>query len=119
MGAGNPINLITGNKYQKHTDYQSPSSRLSWQRHYNSSNSAYDFGMGRGWAATFLASLQFRNQNGAALVQGNGRRINFREPVTINNPDGTTRLLWQAFAPSDGTLHNDFSSTSTSQAPPF
>ena len=29
-GVGNPINLITGNKYQKHTDYQSPSSRLSW-----------------------------------------------------------------------------------------
>jgi len=44
------VNLITGNKYQKQTDYQSPSSRLSWQRHYNSSNSVYDFGMGRGWA---------------------------------------------------------------------
>jgi len=106
-GVGNPINLITGNKYQKHTDYQSPSSRLSWQRHYNSSNSAYDFGMGRGWAATFLASLQFRNRQGAALVQGNGRRINFREPTTVINPDGTEGLVWQAFAPSDGTLHID------------
>jgi len=105
--AGNPINLITGNKYQKHVDYQSPASHLSWQRHYNSSNSAYDFGMGRGWAATFLASLQYRNRGGAALVQGNGRRINFREPTTVNDADGTDRLVWKAFAPSDGTLHID------------
>ena len=104
-GVGNPINLITGNKYQKQVDYQSPSSRLSWQRHYNSSNSIYDFGMGRGWAATFLASLQFQNREGAALVQGNGRRINFREPSIVNSADGTQRLLWQAFAPSDGNLH--------------
>jgi len=74
-------------------------------RHYNSSNSAYDFGMGRGWAATFLANLQFRNRQGAALVQGNGRRINFREPTTVIDPDGTERLVWQAFALSDGTLH--------------
>lgn len=104
---GNPINLITGNKYQKHSDYQSPASRLSWQRHYNSSNSAFDFGMGRGWAASFLAGLQFRNRQGAALVQGNGRRINFRAPVTVEAPDGTSRLIWQAFTASDGTLHVD------------
>jgi len=61
--------------------------------------------MGRGWAATFLASLQYRNSQGAALVQGNGRRINFREPTTVDTPDGTSRQIWQAFAPGDGSLH--------------
>ena len=66
-GAGNPINLITGNKYQKHTDYQSPSSRLSWQRHYNSSNSAYDFGMGRGWACLLYTSPSPRDQRGSRM----------------------------------------------------
>ncbi len=104
---GNPINLITGNKYQNDTDIKLNSSRLGWQRHYNSANANYDFGLGRGWSATFLVLLQSINNNGAALLQSNGRRVLFDAPTQTTATDGQSRYVWKATTPSDGTLHTE------------
>jgi len=103
----NPINLITGNKYQRETDFQSPSTHLAWQRHYNSANAMYDFGLGRGWSATFLAGLQTRNANGASLVQSNGRRILFGPAKSVLNAEGEPVYTWHAHMPTDGILQTD------------
>ena len=55
---GNPISLITGNKYQRETDFKLANSRLSFHRHYNSRNTDFNFGFGRGWTTTYSANLK-------------------------------------------------------------
>lgn len=104
---GNPVNLITGNKYQSETDFRSSATRLVWSRHYNSANAQFDFGLGRGWSATFLALLQTRNNEGASLVQSNGRLVQFKPPVSYHNEAGETSNRWHAHQPSDGILHSE------------
>ncbi len=104
---GNPINLITGNKYQNDTDIQLSNSRLTWQRHYNSANAPYDFGLGRGWSATFLATLQTVSTKGATLIQSNGRLVLFKPPENLSPDDASKNLVWEAVTPSDGTLYAD------------
>lgn len=80
---GNPISLITGNKYQRETDYQLAGSRLSFHRHYNSRNTDFNFGYGRGWTSTFGATLKrviepgSDNISGYQIIQGDGRLLQF------------------------------------------
>ena len=107
---GNPINLITGNKYQHESDVSIPGSHLGWTRHYNSANANYDFGLGRGWSATFLANLQHARNASAALLQSNGRRVLFGPRQTRIDAEGNNLSFWQAILPSDGTLtkHGDY-----------
>ncbi len=104
---GNPVNLITGNKYQNEKDLAIPGSQLTWQRHYNSANAAYNFGLGRGWTGTYQTSLASINAKGAAILQSNGRRIEFRAIADSTSADGETINSWHASTPSDGRLHVD------------
>ncbi len=106
VNVGNPINLITGNKYQRELDFRSTSTRLTWQRHYNSANANFNFGLGNGWSATYLASLQSITNDSAAVLQSNGRRIEFRAATTEHSNSGESEStnLWKAALPSDGTL---------------
>ena len=60
---GNPLHPGTGNKYQKETDYLSPTGNLELTRHYNSRfleampNPPEDHGLGMNWSMTYSRQL--------------------------------------------------------------
>ena len=82
---GNPINVITGNKYQYELDYQSVSSGLSLTRHYNSSLTAYDTGLGPGWRHTYQVVLTRVSTVQLDIVQSDGRLIHFYKDTGTTN----------------------------------
>ncbi len=49
---GNPLDLITGNKFQREVDYAIPGHELVFNRHYNSLNADWNIGIGQGWHHT-------------------------------------------------------------------
>ena len=82
-GAGNPIDLATGNKYRGeldlHIDAHLP---LVFARHYNSRN-RYDAVLGVGWSHSFetrLVAVTVKGRKELQVIQGDGRRIVF-EPL--------------------------------------
>ncbi len=95
---GNPINLITGNKYQREVDFQVPGSELSFTRHYNSGNSGTNLGYGHGWSSTYSVVLYGAGETGFDILQSNGRLIRFRQALT----DADGRVGYRAHNPSDG-----------------
>ena len=102
---GNPIELITGNKYQRETDFEAMGSALGFHRHYNSANGDHDTGLGHGWSNTFSTTL-FRaggtddEPAGLEILQGNGRRLHFRN-VRV---DADGRRVYRTATPSDGRI---------------
>ena len=97
---GNPINLMTGNKFQKEADFALPGEKLSFNRLYNSANADSNLGLGQGWHHSYAVSL-FDSGNGTReIVQSNGSRIRF-------TPDGTDEQgqpLMRGSAPNYGYL---------------
>lgn len=100
--AGNPVDVVTGNKYERHLDVALPhaqSSSLSpegladafglprddtlnllFARHYNS-RSDFALSLGRGWSHSFetrLARLVRAGRVELQIVQADGRRLVFR-----------------------------------------
>ncbi|WP_316365449.1 phospholipase effector Tle1 domain-containing protein [Candidatus Thiodiazotropha sp. CDECU1] len=75
---GNPIHVVTGNKYQQEPDL-SPlpgSLGLLFKRHYNS-HSKYKGPLGYGWSHSYDLSLQSEGE-GYRLRQSDGRVIHFQ-----------------------------------------
>ena len=110
---GNPINLITGNKYQRVPDYQAGNSYLSWTRHYNSGNADYNIGLGYGWTHDFAATLIAQSPTRMDIVQGNGRRLRFHRSIpseaaqaASTGPAATTAMnrVFIAATPTDGYI---------------
>ena len=97
-GVGNPINLITGNKFQKETDLSALPGVLGLEivRYYNSKY-ARDYApniLGRGWKLSYETVLYVR-PGALHIVQADGKRISFdRDP---KNPS-----LCSTFDPSRG-----------------
>jgi RHS repeat-associated protein len=96
QGAGNPINVITGNKYQQEADLPALPGVLGLEivRHYNSSQSdpRTPPGItGRGWKLSYETDL-YPIGNTLQIVQADGTRIIFiRDPknpsqCATNNP---------------------------------
>lgn len=83
LGAGNPIHLATGNKYQQETDLPSMAGApgLEIVRHYNSRNPR-SAGFGPGWSLSYDARL---HRVGATwqIAQPDGSRVLFQ-----GGPDG-------------------------------
>jgi len=76
---GNPINLVTGNKFQQETDISALSGKLglSFRRYYNSTSAGLDIGLGSGWRHHYQLQAQ-RHKNGEISVkQADGRRVVF------------------------------------------
>ena len=98
-GVGNPISVITGNKFQKEVDFKASGgvASLVLRRYYNSLNLQNDLGLGLGWSHSFDARLKgSRDHKALQINQGDGRRIVFRiDPNTH---------LYRALAPSDGFI---------------
>lgn len=85
QGAGNPINVITGNKYQQEVDLPALPGVLGLEvvRHYNSSQSDPRTPpgiLGRGWRLSYETDL-YPIGNTLQIVQADGARIIFvRDP---------------------------------------
>ena len=72
---GNPIHVLTGNKYQREMDVQLPRLGLGFVRHYNS-RSRHRGALGVGWTHGFETRLRDEGDR-IVLWQGDGRRIDF------------------------------------------
>lgn len=102
IGAGNPINVITGNKYQRETDMPALPGVLGLElvRHYNSAFSSphHPNGLaGRGWRLSYETELHAVGGT-IQIVQADGSRIIFdRDP---RNPG-----VCSSADPAHGTLN--------------
>src|SRR5690554_1231972 len=77
LAAGNPVHLVTGNKYQQDIDLPpNPSAPgLELIRHYNAMDRRTSV-LGRGWALSYDTRL-YRGKTGWQIVQAEGGRISF------------------------------------------
>ena len=73
----NPIDVVTGNKYQHRLDYRAFGSRLAFSRHYNTAQTDVDLGLGRGWRHDYDVSLARIDETGLRVFQSDGRQIDF------------------------------------------
>jgi len=81
VGAGNPINVITGNKYQREVDMPALPGVLGLEivRHYNSSLSGprtRPGALGRGWRLSYESSL-YVTPTGITVDQADGSQVMF------------------------------------------
>lgn len=97
LSVGNPIHVVTGNKYQAETDLAPLPGALglSFVRHYNSDTASHAGVMGAGWRHSYEASL--RTSAGAIeILQSDGRIVRF---VTTDD-----RARFDALRASDGKV---------------
>jgi len=74
----NPVDVITGSKVERRTDWQAFGSRLAFERHYHSGQGGANRGLGGGWRHGLDLSLMRRPGGaGLRLEQGDGRAIDF------------------------------------------
>jgi hypothetical protein len=99
-GVGNPIDLITGNKYRHELDFRSAATvPLVFARHYNSRN-RHAGPLGVGWSHSFetrLAQVGGPGGDTLQLVQGDGRRI-------VYERDAARRGRWRTADVTQGTI---------------
>ncbi len=101
VGAGNPINVITGNKYQREVDMAALPGVLGLEivRHYNSvfSSPSHSNGItGRGWKLSYETDL-YAIGSTLQIVQADGTRVIF-------NRDARSPSLCASANPADGTV---------------
>ena len=101
QGAGNPINVITGNKYQREEDLPALLGVLGLEivRHYNSVYSTPGTAtgiLGRGWKLSYETDL-YAIGNTLQIVQADGTRILF-------NRSADNRSLCSTADPAHGIL---------------
>ncbi len=93
---GNPINPLTGNKYQREQDFPTING-LELIRHYNS-YSTLNLGFGIGWASNLIGKRLLFGESNIVVIDANGHM----EPWTevngewISDPDSQIRLLYTA-----------------------
>ncbi|HEU4603457.1 MAG TPA: DUF6765 family protein, partial [Steroidobacteraceae bacterium] len=82
LSVGNPIHVVTGNKYQHEVDIAPLPGPLglSFSRHYNSELSNRAGVLGAGWRHSFEARVQVTRDDAPELklIQADGREITFR-----------------------------------------
>ncbi len=102
VGAGNPINIMTGNKYQREVDMAPLAGVLGLEiiRHYNSAFSLPHHSnnvVGRGWKLSYETELHVTGRS-FQIIQADGARLIFhRDP---NNPSACASVN-----PADGVLN--------------
>ncbi len=84
---GNPIDVVSGNKYQRDIDYKAFNSGLTLVRHYNSSLGDYDTGFGQGWRHTYQVFLTRPEPGKLNIVQSDGRLIEFTQLPGTQEPN--------------------------------
>ena len=86
---GNPVDLTTGNKYQRGDDYRALDSPLMFSRHYNSSLVDHDVGLGRGWRHSYDVVLTQASDGSYRIVQSDGRELRFAADASEASNDST------------------------------
>lgn len=78
LSVGNPIHVVTGNKYQKETDLASLPGELglTFVRHYNSDATGHAGVLGAGWRHSYEASVRI-DGDALDLWQADGRHLRF------------------------------------------
>ena len=98
---GNPIHLISGNKYKRQEDLPALPGELGLEftRHYNS-GIEINRGLGVGWSHTYDLQLQTqsvapKDSTSIRLIQSDGRIITFHRPesAVASNAPLTTRFI--------------------------
>jgi len=89
VGAGNPINVITGNKYQREIDMAPLPGVLGLEivRHYNSALSgpqARPGALGRGWRLSYESAL-YLTATGVQIDQPDGSKVLFGKDLGSHN----------------------------------
>jgi hypothetical protein len=84
-GAGNPINLTNGNKYQMEVDLPALPGELGVEivRHYNSANRHVLGQLGTGWRLSYETDLYVVGQT-VQILQADGARLIFK--IDPKNP---------------------------------
>lgn len=81
-GAGNPIDVISGDKYVREVDVDFPGAlSLAFVRHYNSAG-VTGGAIGGGWSHSYETVLARTRRNAeitVEIVQGDGRRLRFKQ----------------------------------------
>ena len=82
QGAGNPINVVTGNKYQQEVDLPALPGVLGLEvvRHYNSATSGLSSAtgiLGRGWKLSYETELSIKTASTLEVLQADGSIIVF------------------------------------------
>jgi len=99
-GAGNPVDLVTGNKYRHEVDLRASAIvPFVLARHYNSRN-RFDGPLGIGWSHSFetrIVPAGAGKHPELQIIQGDGRRIVFR-------PDRQQPGQWHATRIEDGIV---------------
>ncbi|MFZ5525091.1 MAG: DUF6531 domain-containing protein [Pseudomonadota bacterium] len=95
VGGGNPVNVITGNKYQREVDLPALPGVLGLElvRHYNSQFSGVGFPngiMGRGWKLSYETELHVVGR-ALQIVQADGARLIFSRDLLDPTRCGTSR----------------------------
>jgi len=72
---GNPVDVVSGNKYQAGVDVRLGASALSFKRHYNSSLASINIGLGNGWRHSYSVSLIKSGPRSLTIAQSDGRLI--------------------------------------------
>ncbi len=78
LSVGNPIHVVTGNKFQAETDLRTLPGRLglTFTRYYNSDSVGRAGVMGAGWRHSYEATLSMAS-NTVEIVQADGRHLKF------------------------------------------
>lgn len=89
---GNPVDVVSGNKYQSEVDVRLVGSKLSLIRHYNSVDGASNLALGNGWRHTYSDLLVTDGDDIRRIRQSDGRLIEFRKCdslyQSLNDDDG-------------------------------
>jgi RHS repeat-associated protein len=104
-GGGNPINLVSGNKYQQEVDLPALPGVLGLElvRHYNSLD-AHRGLTGANWRISYEAVLYDFGRS-LQVVQADGRRLMFERPASPSKTlSGATQALCTAADPADGQV---------------
>lgn len=80
LGAGNPVHLVTGNKYQREVDLPAMDAGVGLEivRHYNAQDPRAGV-LGRGWTLSYDTRLHAQAMQGRIqIAQADGSRVDFR-----------------------------------------
>jgi YD repeat-containing protein len=76
---GNPVNVVTGNKFQHEVDIAPLSAEpgLSFSRYYNSIAAGQANGLGQGWRHNYQLRVRQHASGELSIIQADGRRVVF------------------------------------------
>jgi RHS repeat-associated protein len=92
---GNPVNVATGNKFQREVDFaMQGDGALEFVRFYNSFMPPAETGVGSGWNHTWSRKLQIEGTTSVRAIRSDGKVYSFTRPGStwIGDPDVPERL---------------------------